>query len=213
MDRQYRWAGAALERGGDRIAVVRGNVIVPLAQKKPPFWRHNRSLNQLLMSSFHLTPDNLVSYFDALREFKPAVIDGYPSSLYVLAKVLLNRRRNAAAQGGDHLVRNAVRFPARGDRSRVPVHACSTITRAAERVVFAAECDHHQGHHLCEEYGVTEVLGDDGSAARARPRRHHGRHLAAQPRHADDPVPHHRPHGASRRRPAAADGRCRSWKT
>jgi phenylacetate-CoA ligase len=33
---------------------------------------------------------------------------------------------------------------------------------AAERVVFADECDHHKGHHLCEEYGVTEFLGDDG---------------------------------------------------
>ena len=70
---------------------MRGNVIVPLTQTKPPFWRHNRSLNQLLMSSFHLTPDNLASYYEALREFRPRVIDGYPSSLYVLAKVLLNR--------------------------------------------------------------------------------------------------------------------------
>ena len=31
MDRQYRWAGARLQRGGDRGAVVRGNVIVPLS--------------------------------------------------------------------------------------------------------------------------------------------------------------------------------------
>ena len=32
---------------------------------------------------------------------------------------------------------------------------------AAERVIFSVECDHHAGHHLCEEYGVTEVLDDD----------------------------------------------------
>jgi phenylacetate-CoA ligase len=31
---------------------------------------------------------------------------------------------------------------------------------AAERVVFAVECDRHSGHHLCEEYGVTEFLDD-----------------------------------------------------
>jgi phenylacetate-CoA ligase len=52
MDRQYRWADCRLERNGDRIAVVRGNVIVPLTQKKPPFWRYNRDLNQILLSSF-----------------------------------------------------------------------------------------------------------------------------------------------------------------
>ena len=56
MDRQYRWANARLERGGDRVAVVRGNVIVPLEQKQPPFWRHNRDLNQLVLSSFPHTP-------------------------------------------------------------------------------------------------------------------------------------------------------------
>ncbi len=92
MDRQYRWADARLAREGDRVAVVRGNVIVPLSQKKPPFWRHNRSLNQLLMSSFHLTPDNLTHYYEALDAFQPQMVDGYPSSLYVLAKVLLNRK-------------------------------------------------------------------------------------------------------------------------
>ena len=31
----------------------------------------------------------------------------------------------------------------------------------AERTIFAVECDRHEGHHLCEEYGVTEVLGSD----------------------------------------------------
>jgi phenylacetate-coenzyme A ligase PaaK-like adenylate-forming protein len=31
---------------------------------------------------------------------------------------------------------------------------------AAERVIFSVECDHHAGHHLCEEYGVTELLDE-----------------------------------------------------
>ena len=32
---------------------------------------------------------------------------------------------------------------------------------AAERVVFAVECDQHSGHHLCEEYGITEIVDDE----------------------------------------------------
>ena len=31
----------------------------------------------------------------------------------------------------------------------------------AERVVFAAECEKHAGHHLNMEYGVSEVLDAD----------------------------------------------------
>lgn len=160
MDRQYRWANARLERGGDRVAVVRGNVIVPLEQKQPPFWRHNRDLNQLVLSSFHLSPQNLDVYLRALREFQPAVMDGYPSSLYVLARMLLNR--------GEHLRVHAAITSSETlyDFQREAIEAafqCRVFDyyAAAERVIFSVECDHHAGHHLCEEYGVTEVLDDD----------------------------------------------------
>lgn len=161
MDRQYRWANARLERGGDRIAVVRGNVIVPLTQKKPPFWRHNRSLNQLLMSSFHLTPHNLSMYFDALREFNPSIIDGYPSSLYVIAKVLLNRKEHLPLKAAITSSETLYDFQRAAIEEAFQCRVFDYYA-AAERVVFADECDHHTGHHLCEEYGVTEFLGEDG---------------------------------------------------
>jgi phenylacetate-CoA ligase len=166
MDRVYQWADSCLGSGGDRVAVVRGNVIVPLAQKRPPFWRHNRDLNQLLMSSFHLTPDNLVEYYAALREFQPRIIDGYPSSLYVIAKVLLNRGErlplHAAITSSETLY----------DFQREAIEAafqCRVYDyyAAAERVIFAVECDRHEGHHLCEEYGVTEFVDDDHQALAA----------------------------------------------
>ncbi len=59
LDRQYRWAGCRLKRFGDRVAVLRGNIIVPLAQRRPPFWRVNWYHNQLLLSNFHLSPEKL----------------------------------------------------------------------------------------------------------------------------------------------------------
>jgi phenylacetate-CoA ligase len=118
-------------------------------------------MNHLLLSSFHMTPANIESYHQALREFQPQALDGYPSSLYVIAKVLLNRKETlplkAAITSSETLY----------DFQRETIEAafqCRVFDYygAAERVVFAAECDHHQGHHLCEEYGVTEVIGDDG---------------------------------------------------
>lgn len=160
MDRQYRWAGLRLERGGDRVAVVRGNVIVPLQQKQPPFWRFNRDLNQIILSCFHLSPQNAGAYLDALRGFQPAVMDGYPSSLYVLARMLLGR--------GEHLpVRAAVTSSETlydFQREAIESAFCCRVFdyyAAAERVIFSVECEQHSGHHLCEEYGITEVLDDN----------------------------------------------------
>jgi phenylacetate-CoA ligase len=159
MDRQYRLAGARLARDGDRTAVVRGNVIVPLAQKKPPYWRHNRNLNQLLMSSFHLSPANLPSYFEALRKFGPTVIDGYPSSLYVLAKVLLKAGQTMALKAAVTSSETLYDFQREAIESAFQCRVFDYYA-AAERVIFSVECDHHQGHHLCEEYGVTEIVDE-----------------------------------------------------
>lgn len=160
LDRHYRWAGCRLAKDGDRIAVARGNVIVPLDQKSPPFWRMNRWHNQLLLSSFHLSKQNLPAYFEALAEFRPDVVDGYPSTLYVLAKYLQSRGET---------------FPVRAvisssetlyDFQRQVIEA-SFKTRVfdyyalAERVVFSGECERHEGHHLAVEYGVAEVVDED----------------------------------------------------
>lgn len=160
MDRQYRWAQARMERHGDRIAVVRGNVIVPLSQQRPPFWRHNRSLNQLLLSSFHLTPANLTSYFAALREFRPTVIDGYPSSLYVLAKVLLNRGERLPMKVAITSSETLYDFQREAIEAAFECRVFDYYA-AAERVIFAVECERHSGHHLCEEYGITQIVDEN----------------------------------------------------
>ncbi len=163
MDRQYRWAGLRLAESGDRVAVLRGNVIVPLGQKRPPFWRHNRALNQLLCSTFHLSPANLDTYLAALREFAPAAVDGYPSSLYVLAKLLLNRGKRLPVRAA--ITSSETLYDFQRDAIETAFE-CRVFDyyAAAERVIFTVECDRHEGHHLCEEYGITELLGDSDTA-------------------------------------------------
>jgi phenylacetate-CoA ligase len=160
LDRQYRWAGARLERHGDRMAVVRGNIIVPLTQTRPPFWRTNYYHRTLLLSNFHMTPANLRAYYEALRAFQPVVLDGYPSSVYVLAKVLLN--------SGERLPLKAVLTSSETlfDFQREAIEKafeCRVFDYfgAAERVVFSVECEQHSGHHLCEEYGLCEIVDGD----------------------------------------------------
>ncbi len=162
FDRHYRWAG--LQFGRDRVAVARGNVIVPLDQAIPPFWRHNRNHRQLLLSSFHLSRANLPAYFDALEGFRPAALDGYPSTLYVLAKFLQNCGRvfplRAAVTSSETLY----------DFQRQAIEksfACRVFDyyALAERAVFSGECERHSGNHVAMEYGVAEIVDADGEPA------------------------------------------------
>jgi phenylacetate-CoA ligase len=157
FDRHYRWAGLRFGHGGDRVAVARGNVVVPLDQRKPPYWRLNRGQNQLLLSSFHMSRQNLSAYFDELHRFQPAALDGYPSTLYVLAKFL-------QSQGAYFPLRAAVTSSETlFDFQRELIEerfACRVFDyyALAERVMFSHECERHEGHHLAMEYGLTEIL-------------------------------------------------------
>lgn len=160
LNRQYKWADASLERFGDKIAVLRGNVIVPLTQKKPPFWRNNYFHNQLLLSSFHLSRKNLPFYLQEIKRFEPKILDGYPSTLFVLAKYLKNI--------GEKLPLHAVISSSETlyDFQREIIEEsfqCKMFDyyALAERVVFATECEKHGGHHLSSEYGITEILDHD----------------------------------------------------
>jgi phenylacetate-CoA ligase len=91
------------------------------------------------------------------------VLDGYPSTLYILATYFRSRGE---------------RFPVRAvitssetlyDFQRELIEQtfeCRVFDyfAAAERVIFATECEQHIGHHLCSEYGITEVVDRQGEA-------------------------------------------------
>jgi phenylacetate-CoA ligase len=152
--RQKQWAGV---KYGDPIAVLLGRMIVPTSSTKPPFWRMNYLHNQLWFSSFHMTIENLKHYLDKLIKFKPAAIEGYPSTVYILARYMV--------ANGFSLPLTAV-FTS--SETLYPVQR-EVIEKAfgckvfdfyglAERVLFATECEAHSGRHLNFEYGLTEIV-------------------------------------------------------
>lgn len=168
-DRESEWWNSAAYYGhrawydvavGDPHISLLGRMIVSANQTRPPFWRHNRVINQLLMSTFHLRDENMPAYVDKIAEFKPKLIEAYPSTAYILAR-FMNARR-----------------------IRIPVHAVTTSSEpllaiqreaieqafdtkvfdyfgAAERVMAAGECTAHDGLHVFEPFGITEILDEN----------------------------------------------------
>ena len=212
FDRHYRWAGCRMGRDGDRIAVARGNVIVPLDQRQPPFWRHNRRQNQLLLSSFHLSQTNLPAYFEALAAFKPAVLDGYPSTLYILAKYLLTRGETFPLRAAVTSSETLFDF----QRSAIEqAFVCRVFDyfAMAERAVFSNECDRHEGHHIAMEYGLAEVVDGDGNPGEPWNSRATGRDDAAQHGDAAHPLRDQRYDLAARSAVQLRAGSRSSWTT
>jgi len=83
--RQLLWSGYSR---GEKRAWIRGDMIVPVSQKKPPYWRMNWAENMLMLSSFHLKQSNMKFYIEALEKFRPKLIQSYPSSITYLANYL-----------------------------------------------------------------------------------------------------------------------------
>ena len=158
--RQKNWAGIALH---EKTAVLLGRTIVPIHSQKPPFWRYNRPHRTLWLSSFHLTLDNLPLYADALEHFKPSYIEGYPSTLFILAKFLSSRGRMLSMKAA--LTSSETLFPIQRETIE-NAFACRVFDYygLAERVVFASECAEHTGHHLNSDFSITELLDSRGNS-------------------------------------------------
>ena len=147
---------------GDPFLKLTGNVIVPLAQKTPPYWRYNRALNQLFLSAFHLSEDALPHYVEAIRRFGPRFMDAYPSTAYVLARYVVSRKETIPLHGV--FTSSETLLPQQREIIE-QAFACKVFDYygMAERTVFATECETHSGHHVNMDYGITELVDADGN--------------------------------------------------
>jgi phenylacetate-CoA ligase len=76
------WGGANYK---EKTATFAGHMVIDIKKDKPPFWVENRHENQIIFSSYHMNLENLKFYVEKLIRFKPELIWGYPSSIYLLA--------------------------------------------------------------------------------------------------------------------------------
>ena len=96
-------------------------------------------------------------YFEKLSKDNISVIEGYPSNLYIIALFLL--KNNQTFPMKTVLTSSETLFE--NQREAIEKAFCCKIFDfygMAERTVFATECQVHDGHHLCSEYGITEIL-------------------------------------------------------
>lgn len=156
--RVRNWAGVKM---GDPHVLLTGRMIVPQDQCRPPFWRYNRPWKQLYMSSYHLSPNYLDSYLEAIEHFRPVYIQGYPSSIYAIASHTI-RKGYRQIEVKAVLTSSETLF----DHMRETIEkAFSTEVfdgySGAEVIGMLSECEHHR-LHISPDYGVIEFLDENG---------------------------------------------------
>lgn len=147
----------------DRWAILGGQLVTPAGQRRPPFWVWNAGMNQLYMSSYHLAPDLIPHYLDALARYRITYLWGYTSSLYALAQeaLRLGRRdlRMAVALTNAEPLFDYQR-EAIAQAFQCPVRETYGMSEIA---AAASECGHGR-LHFWPEVGIVEAV-DDGQPA------------------------------------------------
>jgi len=159
--RQRHWLGV---EPGDPIAVLRGELVTPVDRTAPPFWRFDRSANELVLSSHHLASAHLPAYLATLRSFSPVALYAYPSSARELARLVL--------QAGQTMVPLRAVFTASEtltDRDRELIgraFRAPVVDRYgnAERTLAGGHCE-RGGYHLWSDITLPELLPDPDSDA------------------------------------------------
>ncbi len=155
--RVRRWHGV---REGQRWGNIGGRLVVPRGRTTPPFWVWNAGMHQLYMSSFHLAPELITFYLDAIVAYRLTFVLGYTSSLYALAQ-------GALAAGRDDIrlklaIANAE--PVYGYQRDAIEAAFGCKLREtygmSEIPTGASECSSGR-LHLWPDAGVVEVLDGD----------------------------------------------------
>ena len=146
------WDGIA---ESTRWARLGAQLIIPVGQRRPPFWVWNAAMRQLYLSTYHLAPDLIPHYLDALASYRIGYIAGYPSALHAVAyeAVRLGRTLPMAA-----VYTNAE--PISPEQRRVISAAFQCSPREtygmAEAVAGASECA-AGGLHQWPEFGHIEI--------------------------------------------------------
>jgi phenylacetate-CoA ligase len=159
--RWRRWYGVSRF---DRWGILGGQLIAPVDQRQPPFWVWNAGLNQLYLSSYHLAPELIPHYLEALKRYRVTYLYGYSSSLYALGQGILNQKRRDLQMAV--AITNAE--PLYDYQRQVIAEAFQCPVREtygmSEVVAAAGECEAGQLHQW-PEVGFIEVFPGEGSGS------------------------------------------------
>ncbi len=146
-------------RVGDSSAILRGTVV-----PRGRLFRRAPWENALVMSSYHLTNDRLAGYVERLRRFRPRFLQAYPSSATILARFMLEHGHRPPAELRAVLCgsENLYDWQRELIESALGVRAYSWYGQT-ENVALAGECEHDSRLHVFPQYGIVELVDEEGT--------------------------------------------------
>lgn len=160
--RNDRWAGLDI---GDRHVKLWGSPFDISHQNRLKSKIYNKLFRTLFLSSYTLSEENMLIYAKKLLQYKPKVIIGYSSPLYLFAKFL---EENKIEGIHPRSIISSAEVLYDYQRELIEsVFQCKVFNRygCREFSTIAQECPEHSGMHINAEHVYVECLGEDGEPA------------------------------------------------
>lgn len=163
--RLREWAGIEEPILPRRVQFT-GRDIVPdkAIAGRGPYWRTNAPGNALLMSTSHISRESVPAYVEAMKRFRPALVDGYPSAIALVARI--SKVLGLALPSPKAVITSAETL-APQDRLAIESAFGSPVFdqyASSDTAAFICNCE-HGSLHVNPEFGVCEVIKPDGTAA------------------------------------------------
>jgi phenylacetate-CoA ligase len=155
--RAYRWAGYRL---GDRCLMFWGSPI-DLARHAGIIKRSTSKLERIMVLNTYVVSDEvLCKYVCLMMRFNPEIIRGYASSVYMMAKYMLERNIDYVCPRA--VITSAETLFEHMRKTIEEAFGCPVFDYYGSREIgaIAAECEMHSGYHISAENVVLEFVRD-----------------------------------------------------
>jgi phenylacetate-CoA ligase len=151
--RQWEWAGLKFS---DRVAYLKGMVLAKPGSKRKALYGYDPFLRELHLSTYHLSAETAPDYVEAMKKYNVTAIYGYPSSVYPVAKICLDKGLDLKLKSA---LLTAENLHESHKETIAKAFGCKVFDfyGAAERVCYVMTCN-HGNYHVVPEYGLTEYL-------------------------------------------------------
>ena len=154
-----QWARVGFQLN-DKRAMLRG-----WAVRNKRHWMYEPSERAFVFSNFHMTPENVAEYSKVIRRERLPYLHSYPSAVIDFSRRLRDLGLDpppfrAILAASENL------YP--GQREFIETFFGARLFSwygHTENVVLAGECEVSNYYHIFPEYGVTEVIKENGSPA------------------------------------------------
>lgn len=140
-------------------ATFSGRIVEPNPNSQGPYHRFNFVEKQVYFSAFHLGPNTVGQYLDALRRHHTVWLTGYSNSIYQLARLAEDQKLDAPTLRAVITTSEKITPDMRAVVERVFHTQVYEEYGTVEDVMYVSECEHGR-KHISPDAGIIEIVDD-----------------------------------------------------